>query len=203
MTDTNISLTEKVDALNRPAKMYFDEILKSSEDNIFVAIKNLRKAQADGEVEPEFQAAANFALVAMTAHLAGDEGPRQKTDSEALADLQGRIEQARLAGDKELYDSLRAGLAHVAEKAIAADELHQKRTADLDAQNQAYETENKARYESMLKDWRDAEILNLRRGGMDLVEAENHFEKFSAKSMEDIARKTTGYTHREPISLEE
>ena len=196
MTD---SLTTKVEQLSRPEKMYFDTVLKSSESNIFTAIKTLRKEIAEDSIEAQFKPAALLALTAMTAHLNGDSLPTPKTDAEALADLQGRIEQARLDGDQDTYDRLRAGLALAAEKAIAADELHQKRLADLDTQKQAYETENKARYDSMLKGWKDTEILNLRRGGMDLPEAESHYEKFSAKQMEAIARKATGYTHREPI----
>jgi len=203
MPETNISLTDKVENLPRAEKMYFDLILKNSAENIFTSIKNLRKEFAEDSIEPQYKEAATLALTSMTAHLAGDEAPQPATDSEALIDLQDRIRQAAASGDRETFDRLREGLAHTAEKAAAADERNAKRLADLDESNQEHDTEVKTKYEDMLKDWRDAELLSLRRGGMTQDQAESHYQQFSAKQMEDIARKATGYTHREPLELEE
>jgi hypothetical protein len=203
MPDTHISLTDKVAALSHPEKLFFDTILATSEKNIFVAIKDLRKSQENNEVEPQYRAAASLALTAMTGHLNGDELPRQKTDSEALTDLQDRIRAAAASGDRETYDRLRAGLAHVSETAIANDERNAERIQKLEASRDAMEAETKSTYENMVKDWRDAEILKLRRGGMKADEAEAHYETWSAKPMELAARKASGYSHREPISLEE
>ncbi len=199
----NDTLTAKVETLSRPERIYFDQLLKASEDNIFVAIKDLRKDFAEGEIEPEFKEVATLALTAMTAHLNGDELPQQKTDNEAVIDLQDRIRAAAASGDRETYDRLRAGLAHVAEVAIANDERNAERIQKLEASRDAMEAETKSTYETMLKDWRDAEILKLRRGGMKADEAEAHYETWSAKPMELAARKASGYSHREPISLEE
>jgi hypothetical protein len=199
MTD---SLTDKVAQLSHPEKLYFDTVLKNSDENIFTSIKSLRKQFTDGEIEPEYREASTLALVAMEAHLRGDDAPTPATDAEALADLQARIKQAAASGDRETYDSLRAGLAHAAEKAIAADDLHEKRMSELDETHQAIADEQESTYKQLMTDWKDQEILNLRRSGMPSSEAESHYEQWSAKPMEVAARKASGYTHKEPIAVE-
>lgn len=203
MPDQHISLTDQVAKLSHPEKLYFDTLLKGSDENIFVSIKSLRKQFADDSIEPEYREASNLALVAMESHLRGESKYQPATDAEALADLQARIETARLAGDRETYDALRAGLAHAAEKAIAADELHEKNMAKLDATHAAIAADQKATYEQLVKDWSDSEIQQLRRGGMKADEADAHFARWGATPIEDRARKISGYSHREPISLEE
>jgi hypothetical protein len=203
MTDAHINLTDQVAELSRPEKIYFDTILKKSDENIFVSIKNLRKQFETGEIEPEYLTASTLALAAMESHLRGESKFQPATEAEALADMQDRIRAAAASGDRELYDSLRAGLAHVAETAIANDERNAARIQKLEASRDAMEAETKDKYETMLRDFKDSEIQNLRHGGMPADEAESHFQQWSASRLEDSARKASGYSHREPLALEE
>ena len=200
MTDVHINLVEQVDKLSRPEKMYFDTILKNSDDNIFVSIKNLRKKFAEDSIEPEYREAATLALTSMQAHLNGESIPRPKSDAEALADMQERVEQARLDGDQETFDHLREGLAHAAEKAIAADELMKKRISELVANREAFAAEKKSRYEDMLLATKDRELNGYRRQGMDSNEAESHYQQWAQKATELACQRATGYAPpRAPI----
>jgi hypothetical protein len=109
MTDMNTPVEERIAQMPHPAQLLYNEILQQADENVFVAVKNLRKSQSDGSIESELRPGANLALVALTAHLNGGELRRTKTDAEALYDIRERIEQARLKGDRESYDALRAG----------------------------------------------------------------------------------------------
>jgi len=200
MTDMNTPIADRVSQMSQPAQMYYNQILKQADENIFLAIKDLRKSQADDSIEPQYRDAANLALVAMTAHLNGDSLPRPKTDAEALQDMQSRIAEAAAAGDRETYDALRAGLAHVAEKAIKADALQEERLAALESNRQAFAEEQAGRYETMLASTKDMEIQKARRMGMDSKEAEAFYAEWSEKTTELAVQRATGYTPpRAPI----
>jgi hypothetical protein len=203
MTDMDTPVADRVAQMPQASQMFYNQILQQADENIFTAIKDLRKSQADGSIEPQYRDAANLAMVAMTATLSGnDEGPHL-SDSEALEDIQDRIEAARLAGDRETYDLLRASLARGQEKAEQAEALQQKRSAELEASRQGFEEEKKAKYETLSTEFKDMEIQQLRRQGMNPQEAEAHFAQFSARSIEATARSVSGYHTREPIPLEE
>jgi hypothetical protein len=197
------TIEEKVLNLKQPAQMYYNQILKAADENIFTAIKDLRKGFAEDSIEPEYREAATLALTAMTAHLNGESKLQPKTDSEALADMQGRIEEARLAGDQELYDSLRAGLAHSVDKAAKAEALLKKRTAAIAASQQAFAEEQASRYETMLTEAKDFEIQKYRSHGLNAAEAESHYEKYRKAELEASVQRFTAYTPpREPIPAE-
>ena len=166
--------------------------LQSACENIFTAIKDLRSSYADGSLEPELRPAANLAMVAMNAHLAGDSLPRPKTDDEARQEIRAKIEQARLKGDRESYDALREGLAYTKALAKADEQRQAKRIATLDASHQALAVEKQARHEQLLEDWKDLEIQKFRRMGMKPDEAELHYKQWSQKRIEDAARKVSG-----------
>ena len=136
----------------------------------------------------------------MQAHLRGESAlPPQKSDGEAMQDLLERIAQAAVDGDQETYDALSNAVAQIKAKAEAAADLREKRFAELAASQESHESQKQGTYKSMLKDWRDSELLNLRRGGMSPDEAESHYEKFSAAPMEARARQASGYDYRPPI----
>jgi len=197
------TIEEKVLNLKQPAQMYYNQILKAADENIFTAIKDLRKGFAEDSIEPEYREAATLALVAMNSHLAGESKLQPKTDSEALDDMKSRIEEARLAGNLELYNSLRSGLAHAAEKAIKADELQAERMGAIQANQQAFETEQASRYETMLTEAKDFEIQKSRSHGLTAAEAENHYEQHRKAELEASVQRYTAYTPpREPIPAE-
>jgi hypothetical protein len=82
MTDLNTPIEDRMAQMPRPAQLYYNQIMKQADENIFTAIKDLRKNQCDGSIEPELRPAANLAMVALTAHLNGDTR-RTKTDAES------------------------------------------------------------------------------------------------------------------------
>jgi len=200
MSETN--LEERVLNLPNASQLFYNQQMAQANKNVFTAIKDLRKAFSEGAVEPEYREAANLALVAMDAHLAGEQ-PRQKTDDEAVSDLLSRIEVARAAGDRPLYDSLRAGFAHAAEKKIAADALHETRLAALEKNQQAFAQERADNYQAMLTQVRDAELLGLQNQGMSYAKAEAYYDEHKKASMEASVQRYTSYTPpREEIPVE-
>ena len=197
MTD---NIQERIEKMPQAAQMFYNQILQQADENIFTAIKDLRKSQADGSIEPEYRDAANLAMVAMTAHLNGDSRPRPLTDSEALDDMKKRISEAAANGDRELYDRLREGLAHSVEQTLKADSLAAERITKLESNAQEFETKKASQYESMLAQTKDMEIQKARRMGMDQKEAEAFYAEWSEKATELACQRASGYTPpRAPI----
>jgi Fic family protein len=199
----DISLTAKVAKLSRPEKMFFDTILKKSDENIFTAIKDLRKGFAEDSIEPQFKEAATLALTAMTAHLNGDDEGPFLSDDDALSDLKERLETARTEGDQETYDSLKSGLNHAETKAAKSKELNERRIAELESSNEAHAAAKKTQYQDMLDSAKDRALNGYRRQGMDHAQAELHYQEWAQKTTEAACQRATGYTPpREPIPAE-
>lgn len=185
-------VADRIAEMPHDAQLYFDQLMKAADTNIFKAIKDLHKAQDDGSIDRELRPAANLAMVAMNAHLAGDSLPQPKTDDEARQEIQEKMEQARLDGDREGYDALKGALAHSEAQAQADEENRAKRTAAIEKSNQALETEKQTKYEKLLANWKDLEIQKFRRMGMKPDQAERHYQQHAQKGIEDAARKTAG-----------
>lgn len=192
--DMSRPVADRLAEMPRDARLYFSQWMKAADTNIFTAIKDLHKAQDEGSIDRELQPAANLAMVAMNAHLAGDSLPQPKTDDEARREIEERMEQARLNGDRESYDALREALAYSETQAKAHEESRAKRTATIEKSNQALEAEKQTRYEKLLANWKDLEIQKFRRMGMKPDQAERHYQQWAQKGIEDAARKTAGVT---------
>ena len=57
------TIEEKVLNLKQPAQMYYNQQMKAANENIFTAIKTLRKGFADDSIEPEYREAAGMAAL--------------------------------------------------------------------------------------------------------------------------------------------
>jgi hypothetical protein len=199
MTDLNTPIEDRMAQMPRPAQLYYNQIMKQADEDIFTAIKDLRKSQDDGSIELELRPAANLALVTMTVRLNGDSLPRPKTNAEALADMHQRIERARLDGDQELYDSLNSGLAHAKAQAKKKEKFQRKRIAKVEASNQAFEDQKREKYETMVTESKDMEMQKIRRMGVKPDKAEAYYQEWSEKRITDVAQKTSGYTPHTPF----
>jgi hypothetical protein len=198
MTNMDTPVSDRVAQMPQASQMFYNQILQQADENIFTAIKDLRKSQADGSIEPELREAGNLALIAMTTRLNGSQ-ERFKSTAEAVAEIKLKIKEAAQKGDRETFDVLTASLARGQKKASQAAELQQKRSAELEATTKAFAEEQKAKYETFSTEFKDMEIQQLRRQGMNPQEAEAHYQQFSARSIEATARSVSGYHTREPI----
>jgi len=106
------------------------------------------------------------------------------TEEDALADLLERKEAARLAGDRETYDSMKAALDHIESKAAKAQVVHTKHVAELAKAAEVIKRGNEEQYLSMLTDLRDKELLSFQMQGMSPSQSQTHYEQTRRTDLE-------------------
>jgi hypothetical protein len=198
MSDVTTSIEERVAKMPRPAQIYYKQMMSQADGDILTTIKDLREGQIDGSIDLEFRPAANLAMVALTAQVHGSDQSRTKSFAESLHDMRYRIEQARLDGDQESYDALRAGLAQTEAKAKQEEARQAQHIAEMEASNEAFEAQKKTNYETMLASFKDAEMQRIRRMRIKPDEAEAYYTQWSQTAAETAAQRASGYAPDKP-----
>jgi hypothetical protein len=176
----------------RSRQFYDAAIAEAESSNAFSVLERLRKDQEDSTLSYEIRPGLDLAVSALQGSLSNSDG-RFLDDDAALADLRGRMAAAKENGNKPLYDSMKAALSHIETKAEAAAETHTKHVAELAKAAEVIKRGNHDRYQAMLTDLRDKELLSFQMQGMSPSQSQTHYEQNRRTDLEALCARATGH----------